>query len=190
MKHRGFTLVELLIVIVVIGVLAAMMMLSSTESISSAKASNIASNLRNLKTATIAWYTDNLEKVQPDWRITIITNPKKPASAAENTKPIQEWSDKNLQISKYFTEGSGVIFNSSSRETATNSTKLGYGCYGICDGGSKAGRDKWYAGYVFMENEGKVREKLKGRMKALGLMFGDRDAHSNTTDEAVWLRIF
>ena len=61
MKRRGFTLVELLIVIVVIGVLSAMMMLSSTEAVSSAKASNIVSNLRNLKTAALAWYADHLD---------------------------------------------------------------------------------------------------------------------------------
>ena len=60
-KRRGFTLVELLIVIVVIGVLSAMMMLSSTEAVSSAKASNIISNLRNLKTAALAMYVDNMD---------------------------------------------------------------------------------------------------------------------------------
>ena len=63
MKRRGFTLVELLIVIVVIGVLSAMMMLSSTEAVSSAKASNIISNLRNLKTAALSWYADHLDDV-------------------------------------------------------------------------------------------------------------------------------
>ncbi|MBR0094254.1 MAG: prepilin-type N-terminal cleavage/methylation domain-containing protein [Synergistaceae bacterium] len=60
MKRKGFTLVELLIVIVVIGVLSAMMMLSSTEAVSSAKASDIVSDLRNLKTAALAYYADNL----------------------------------------------------------------------------------------------------------------------------------
>ena len=62
-KRNGFTLVELLIVIVVIGVLSAMMMLSSTEAVSSAKAADIVSNLRNLKTAALAFYADHLDDV-------------------------------------------------------------------------------------------------------------------------------
>lgn len=62
-KRKGFTLVELLIVIVVIGVLSAMMMLSSTEAVSSAKAADIVSDLRNLKTAALAYYADNLDTV-------------------------------------------------------------------------------------------------------------------------------
>ncbi len=64
-KRRGFTLVELLIVIVVIGILSAMMMLSSTEAVSSAKAAKIISDLRNIKTATLAWYADNLDAIEP-----------------------------------------------------------------------------------------------------------------------------
>ena len=61
--RKGFTLVELLIVIVVIGILSAMMMLSSTEAVTSAKASNIVSNLRNLKTAALAYYVDNMDSI-------------------------------------------------------------------------------------------------------------------------------
>ena len=63
-KREAFTLIELLIVIVVIGVLAAMMLISSSEIISTAKASNIIANLRNLKTAALSWYMDSFDHVQ------------------------------------------------------------------------------------------------------------------------------
>ena len=58
---KGFTLVELLIVIVVIGILSAMMMLSSTEAVSSAKVARIISDLTNWKKAVLAWYEKILE---------------------------------------------------------------------------------------------------------------------------------
>lgn len=62
MTRKGFTLVELLIVIVVIGILSAMMMLSSNEAVTTARANNIASNLRNLKTAALAYWADNMNE--------------------------------------------------------------------------------------------------------------------------------
>ena len=62
--RKGFTLVELLIVIVVIGILSAMMMLSSTEAVSSARAADIISDLRNLKTAALAMYADNIDAIE------------------------------------------------------------------------------------------------------------------------------
>ncbi|MBQ3763726.1 MAG: prepilin-type N-terminal cleavage/methylation domain-containing protein, partial [Synergistaceae bacterium] len=64
MKRKGFTLVELLIVIVVIGILSAMMMLSSTEAVTSARANNIVSNMRNLKTAALEYYVDNRDYLE------------------------------------------------------------------------------------------------------------------------------
>ena len=57
-KRKGFTLVELLIVIVVIGILSAMMMISSTEAVASAKAASIIGNMRTIKTAALAYYID------------------------------------------------------------------------------------------------------------------------------------
>ena len=60
-RRRGFTLVELLIVIAVMGMLSSMMMVSSSESVSTAKANNIISSLRNFSMAAMAYYTDNVE---------------------------------------------------------------------------------------------------------------------------------
>ena len=60
MKRKGFTLLHLLIVISVIGILAVMMFFSSTEAITTAKASNIVANLTHIRKAVIMWYCDNL----------------------------------------------------------------------------------------------------------------------------------
>lgn len=59
--RKGFTLVELLIVIVIIGILAAAMLLSSGSATAAAKASNIISDLRSLKTASLMLYSDSMD---------------------------------------------------------------------------------------------------------------------------------
>ena len=147
-KRKGFTLVELLIVIVVIGILSSMMMLSSTEAVSSAKATNIVAGLRNMKTAALAYYTDNMDFVDTG---------KKTVDGKDVTFKLEDKEDNDIQkaIRAYLNNGDGITG------------------YTVVFGKSKIGgvenKDKaWFVKYTGIEVNAKA--KLETKSKSLGLL--------------------
>ena len=150
--RKGFTLVELLIVIVVIGILSAMMMLSSNEATTTARANNITSNLRNLKTAGLAYYTDNMNGS----------------------------FDKDSVKKGMFEYLSGKTEIPDSKD------------YEVVIPTSGSDEGKWYIKYTFptkMASLSRVKTKVAGRTKALGLLNGDHNGEFKNTDLAVVLRV-
>ena len=172
----------LLIVIVVIGVISAMMILSSAEAITTAKAAKIIANLHTLRKAAEQWYAN----------LNVTSTP---------VRPVQEWEETYLQLGRYIDSVGNSDMNIHMKTTKVDpntgkkNTYLKEGCYGVCDGGTLNGfhRNAWYVGYCFKDDEGKVREKIRGRMKSSGVFFGTPDAHKDTYNDnsaAVWLRVF
>ncbi|MBR6901851.1 MAG: type II secretion system protein [Synergistaceae bacterium] len=164
-NRKGFTLVELLIVIVVIGVLSTMMMLSSTEAVSSAKAADIISNLRNIKTAALAFYADNIDA--------LTTNDKKETMLDQSKIPDigtggAEWLGKVINahpsiMTKYLGNSNNISLNGDA--SANNYCKEGG--YGVCCAENGV---KWYAVYRFATNETSIKEKITSRATSTGLL--------------------
>lgn len=60
-KSKGFTLVEMLIVVIIIGILSGIYALSAGSAADKAEATRIIANLRNLKSAAVMYFADNNE---------------------------------------------------------------------------------------------------------------------------------
>lgn len=164
-RKKGFTLVELLIVIVVIGVLSAMMMLSSTEAVSSAKAANIINNLRNWKTATLEWYADHIDDVDEKGQIKTehYSNTGKNFADQIKAKDIVPYVGSNFKS----IDDKGNAWDSTNGRFYTDHVKR--------KNSSNIDCNVWLIAYQMPTNDAVLKEKLKARAKTAGLLWKNQN---------------
>ncbi len=183
MRHKGVTLIELLIVIVVVGILATAIMLSSTEAVTTAKVTKIISDMNMLAKAANAWYLDNYKRIEVN----------------EKQSKVEFWLRTNdgslIRVHDYLmnnpSEFAKYMSNSSLEINKARST---FSSWDSTDPKNKRGADDYYAPiggysiYVGYSNtvcyvvygisekndakqETKLKQKLKARAKSAGLLW-------------------
>ena len=191
-KKKGFTLVELLIVIVVIGVLAAMLMMASSEMISTAKAVKIINDLRVLRTAFQHWYFDNSGNIQEaasnasDKGYHLVID-------GEEIRFHEALKSDNYGVKRYI-ENSHFDLNNGKSEDWQNmyasvggysvylgfTNTVGYVVYRISDKSNNSDHKR-------------LREKLKGKAKSAGLVYYNYSGKKETVyngENFVCMRVF
>ena len=167
--RKGFTLVELLIVIVVIGILAGMMMLSSTEAVTSAKATKIISDMKQLQKAVLAWYLDNYD------RFVWASDGSKNGYKLDGNQEIHTYLNSHPEeIQRYFSSNfklSDGLLHSGNKQTY-DSFYATVGGFSVYMGESNT---RCYVVYKISDDDKKqdqsrLREKLLGRAKSAGLL--------------------
>ncbi|GHT02179.1 hypothetical protein AGMMS50276_31870 [Synergistales bacterium] len=100
--RKGFTLVELLIVIVIIGILVGAMLLSSGSATATAKASAILSELRGLKGSMILYMADHNGGFTLKGATTVIQGDLTAVTAADGLGALAKMMDNPLKLKGSF----------------------------------------------------------------------------------------
>lgn len=157
--RKGFTLVELLIVIAVLGSLSGMMMQASSDAVDSADAAKILSNLQSLKVAAMEMYIEEpavaaLTEIKLDGTTTVGTETNAPTVVS--------------YLSKYLGKKADAFTSSGAASK--------YGLVGDTT--------SWYVVYTFSptDDNAAVKAKLAARAKEADLYGGASGATTAFTD--------
>ena len=139
--RKGFTLVELLIVIIIIGILAGAMMLVAGTSRDAAEASKIISDLRNVKAAALMWLTENPAGYKDtDW-----------TGLDGDPTPLNKYLDKPLPSTHNYLFKTGVVTLRAADATANPPVE-------------KESATVWFLGYDLGTTGANVRDGVKNNL--------------------------
>ena len=161
--HKGFTLVELLIVVAVIGVLAIMMTMSSSEAVDVAGANAIIGNLQALKTAAYQMYIH-----EPKVGFMTIS-----FAGTGDGMLVDAGEDEDSTDDKYIKD----VLNEYLGKASTNTTiGTNYGLVGD--------KDAWYVVYQLNDTDG-VKAKLEASAKKAELIGAEDETLAKLTASGV-----
>lgn len=170
-KHNGSALVWIICACIVCVFLAMTMMAPccSDGCEYSAKASNIVHDLRNLKTAVLAWYADNLDSFDKEYTI-----------AGKTAEELADTPEYSRVITAYFTSNNKI--------PTLRGKSAASGEYILACGNNSR---EWFIGYNLDGEDERVRRKLSGRSKAVGLLnYPGADApYYKPESLRVWMKI-
>ena len=201
-SRNAFTMIELLIVIAIIVILAGGLMIYGEETMASAKANNVILNMKDLKRATMEWYTDNFGgnlTFEKDGENLHAIAYKGRSGTSVRQRSIQDLfkdSDEyKADVTKYSGNPSFSINNGGQNKPYT--AEDGYAltdALGMSDrtpikDGSIKRYQRWYVAYQIPKDSPKVKEKLANRALAEGLLKNDLETYDGVENYVYMLII-
>ena len=180
-SRNAFTMIELLIVIAIITILAGGLMIYGEETMASAKANNVITNMKIIKTAALEWIADYSDYIEPYTYVVTYPLPYITAKDLRNKieKDIQNVmrSDEHgrATMMKYIQTSENISVNEATSKPYTQID--GYAIIDISGGhgtglGESFKYDKWYVVYKpdsQNKNVKKMLQKIEGRARTEGL---------------------
>ncbi|MBR1486072.1 MAG: prepilin-type N-terminal cleavage/methylation domain-containing protein [Synergistaceae bacterium] len=179
-SRKGFTLIELFLVVVVLVILAGAIVVAGDNSVVSAEADNIINNMRILKTAALEWLADHGDFVDRTGTLNYMVT--YPYSNLNNEYFVKGKAEQNIQnvmrgkehgrdtVMKYIKTATKISVNGDT-SSGSSPTKGGYALVDA-SWGLKGGYNKWYVVYQFEGNskhERKIKKKIADRAEELEL---------------------
>ena len=140
--RKGFTLLELLVVIGVMGILGATGMVAGQEATNAARATTIADGLEKASAAMMMYYSDVAQGI------------------ADGTMTIT--ATEVLAGAQAYLKDANSLENGTSTQTA--------GKYCVVLGSEESNAAKtWWVGYTFLETDGSLKAMIANKAKRMGL---------------------